>query len=77
VIPRRPWSAILEREIYASAALLGAAVQVGFSYAGWTAWWTPWFATLACAMVRLASLYFGWRRPAFPGRRATLAPDSQ
>jgi len=69
--------AILEREIYASAALLGAAVQVGFSYAGWTAWWTPWFATLACVIVRLASLYFGWRLPAFQGRRATLARDNQ
>lgn len=68
--------AILEREIYASAALLGAAVQVGLSYAGWTAWWMPWFATLACVIVRLASLYFGWRLPAFAGRRATLARDS-
>jgi len=69
--------AILEREIYASAALLGAAVQVGFYYAGWTAWWTPWFATLACVIVRLASLYFGWRLPAFQGRRATLVRDNQ
>lgn len=34
VLSRVP--AILEREIYASAALLGAAVQVAFSYAGWT-----------------------------------------
>jgi uncharacterized membrane protein YeiH len=62
--------AILEREIYASAALLGATVQVGFSYAGWTAWWTPWFATLACVIVRLASMRYGWRLPVFQGGRA-------
>jgi uncharacterized membrane protein YeiH len=67
VLSRVP--AILEREIYASAALFGAAVQVGFSYAGWTDWWTPWFATLACVLVRLASLRFGWRLPVFQGRR--------
>ena len=63
VLSRVP--AILEREIYASAALFGAAVQVGFSYAGWTDWWTPWFATLACVLVRLASLRYGWRLPVF------------
>ena len=55
--------AILERDIYALAALLGAAVQVGFIYAGWIDWWTPWFATAVCVLVRLASLYFGWRLP--------------
>ncbi|OLL28054.1 hypothetical protein BTH42_29195 [Burkholderia sp. SRS-W-2-2016] len=74
VLSRVP--AILEREIYASAALFGAAVQVGFSYAGWTDWWTPWFATLACVMVRLASLRFGWRLPVFQGRRAADTRDA-
>ncbi|MFT4069977.1 trimeric intracellular cation channel family protein [Paraburkholderia sp.] len=68
--------AILEREIYASAALFGAAVQVGFSYAGWTDWWTPWFATLACVMVRLASMRYGWRLPIFLGRRADARDSS-
>jgi uncharacterized membrane protein YeiH len=67
--------AILEREIYASAALFGASVQVGFSYAGWTDWWTPWFATLACVMVRLASMRYGWRLPVFQGRRAAGRRD--
>ncbi|APR96244.1 membrane protein [Pandoraea thiooxydans] len=57
--------AILEREIYASAALLGAVIQVGLHYAGWSNAWTPWLATLACVTVRLASLYFGWRLPVF------------
>ncbi|WP_019938045.1 trimeric intracellular cation channel family protein [Bordetella sp. FB-8] len=63
VLSRVP--AILERDIYALAALLGAAVQVGFIYVGWIDWWTPWFATAVCVVVRLASLYFGWRLPVF------------
>jgi uncharacterized membrane protein YeiH len=74
VLSRVP--AILEREIYASAALFGAAVQAGFTYAGWTGWWTPWFATLACVFVRLASLRFGWRLPVFQGRRTAGTRDN-
>ncbi|WP_233804785.1 trimeric intracellular cation channel family protein [Paraburkholderia sp. HP33-1] len=74
VLSRVP--AILEREIYASAALFGAAVQVGFSYAGWTAWWTPWVATLACVMVRLASLRYRWRLPVFQGRHSADTRDN-
>ncbi|WP_176054873.1 trimeric intracellular cation channel family protein [Paraburkholderia caribensis] len=73
VLSRVP--AILEREIYASAALLGAAVQTGLSYSGWTNWWTPWFATLVCVAVRLASLYFGWRLPAFHERKGNVVTD--
>lgn len=65
VLSRVP--AILERDIYALAALLGAAVQVGCFYAGWTNGWTPWLATALCVMVRLASLRFGWRLPVFRG----------
>ena len=61
--------AILDREIYASAALAGAGTQVLFSYAHWTQWWTPWCATFICVAIRLASLYFGWRLPAFRAPR--------
>ena len=75
VLSRVP--AILDREIYASAALLGAGVQVGFFYTGWTDWWTPWFATFACVTVRLASLYFGWHLPVFLTQRTTIAPDGE
>jgi uncharacterized membrane protein YeiH len=60
--------AILEREIYASAALLGAALQVGLTYMDWSTFWTPWVATLGCVALRLASLYFGWRLPVFHSR---------
>ncbi|QBR03840.1 trimeric intracellular cation channel family protein [Paraburkholderia pallida] len=60
--------AILEREIYASAALLGAALQVVLTANDWSSFWTPWVATLACVALRLASLYFGWRLPVFHTR---------
>jgi uncharacterized membrane protein YeiH len=74
VLSRLP--AILDREIYATAALAGAGAQVLFSYAHWTQWWTPWFATVLCVLLRLASLRFGWRLPVFRGKRADeLAGD--
>jgi uncharacterized membrane protein YeiH len=69
--------AILDREIYASAALVGASAQVLFDYAHWTQWWTPWFATFMCVAIRLASLRFGWRLPAFPAQRANRDPDDE
>jgi uncharacterized membrane protein YeiH len=62
--------AILEREIYASAALLGAALQVALTWLDWSSFWTPWVATIACVVLRLASLYFGWRLPVFHLREA-------
>lgn len=68
---------ILDREIYASAALVGAGVQVGFFYAGWTDWWTPWFATFACVALRLASLRFGWGLPVFGKPRVIDGPDGK
>ncbi len=60
--------AILEREIYASAALLGAALQIGLNVVGWSSFWTPWVATAACVTLRLAALHFGWRLPVFHAR---------
>ncbi|HKT91501.1 MAG TPA: trimeric intracellular cation channel family protein [Paraburkholderia sp.] len=69
--------AILDREIYASAAMLGAAVQVGLTYAGWSTFWTPWVAVISCVALRLASLYFGWRLPVFHGVRAAQTQPAQ
>ncbi|WP_043202771.1 trimeric intracellular cation channel family protein [Paraburkholderia acidipaludis] len=80
--------AILEREIYASAALLGASLQVGLTYLGWSSFWTPWVATVACVLLRLASLYYGWRLPVFhlrepgkpreaPAARTSTAADER
>lgn len=69
--------AILEREIYASAALLGAALQVGLTYSGWSSFWTPWVATLACVVLRLAALYYGWRLPVFKTRDVIKRPRAR
>ncbi|MDR8396565.1 trimeric intracellular cation channel family protein [Paraburkholderia sp. USG1] len=75
VLSRLP--AILDREIYATAALTGAGAQILFSYAHWTQWWTPWFATFLCVAIRLASLRFGWRLPAFRATRASSLRDDE
>lgn len=69
--------AILEREIYASAALLGASLQVGLTYLGWSSFWTPWVATLACMLLRLASLYYGWRLPVFHPRETAKPRETK
>lgn len=57
--------AILQSEIYASAALVGAAVEVGLVRLGWSTPWTPWCSTAVCVLIRLSSLYFHWRLPVF------------
>lgn len=62
--------AILEREIYASAALLGAAVFVVSAEIGAMSAWTPWVATAVCVGVRLLALYYGWRLPVYRERKA-------
>jgi uncharacterized membrane protein YeiH len=64
--------AILEREIYALAALLGASVQMMLTYYGWSSPWAPWIATLACVALRFASLYYGWGLPVFRSRDPDL-----
>lgn len=61
--------AILEREIYASAALLGAIVLVASAKAGVISAWTPWCATIVCVGVRLLALYYGWRLPVYRGTK--------
>lgn len=55
---------ILQREIYASAALVGASVEVALSHVGASSPWSPWLAAGSCIVLRLASLRFGWRLPA-------------
>ena len=61
--------AILEREIYASAALLGALVFVVSAEVGAMSAWTPWVATAVCVGVRLLALYYGWRLPVYRGTK--------
>jgi uncharacterized membrane protein YeiH len=57
--------AILQREIYASAALIGATIQVVSIRAGIDGAWTPWVATIACMGARLLSLRYGWKLPVY------------
>lgn len=54
---------ILQREIYACAALVGAGVEVALNYLDVSSAWGSWLAAAACIVLRLASLRFGWRLP--------------
>lgn len=61
---------ILQKEIYASAALLGSALVVACELFGVAQPWAPWVATLACVGLRLASLRLRWHLPTFANRHA-------
>ena len=54
---------ILEKEIYAVAALIGAAIQVLGQLMGWRLAVTPWFGALICVAIRLLALRYSWRLP--------------
>ncbi|GGK89278.1 trimeric intracellular cation channel family protein [Rufibacter glacialis] len=62
---------IMEKEIYASAALLGAVVVVVGNQLPWvTANWAAVTALLLCFTLRILALYFHWNLPT-PGSRKT------
>jgi uncharacterized membrane protein YeiH len=67
--------AVLQREIYASAALLGAAIEVGGLRLGWESGWRTWTALAACAALRLLSIHRGWHLPRMGAPRSTGASD--
>ncbi len=54
---------ILQREIYALAALIGAGVQVVGEVRGWDMMLTPWLGAASCALVRFYSMRRGWSLP--------------
>jgi len=54
---------ILEKEIYAIAALVGATIQVSGQLLGWRLAVTPWFGALVCLAIRLLALRHGWSLP--------------
>lgn len=56
---------ILQKEIYASAALLGAAIQVFGEHLGWSSPWLALLGILASSGLRQLSLQFGWQLPRF------------
>lgn len=54
---------ILEKEIYAIAALVGAAIQVLGQFMEWRLAVTPWFGALICFAIRTLALRYGWSLP--------------
>jgi len=58
-------SIVLEKEIYASAALVGAALAVLGEYLHWPAVWATWLPILVCFVLRFASLHYHWNLPRF------------
>ncbi|MFC5431646.1 trimeric intracellular cation channel family protein [Paraburkholderia denitrificans] len=68
---------ILQREIYASAALIGAGIQVACEQLGMAQPWTPWAATFVCVGLRLMSLHFQWHIPTFSDHNAGKTSSDQ
>lgn len=56
---------ILQKEIYALAALVGAAIQVLGQLMEWRVTVTPWFAASICFAIRLLALRYSWSLPVF------------
>ncbi|WP_421956837.1 trimeric intracellular cation channel family protein [Polaromonas sp.] len=54
---------ILRREIYASAALVAAAIEVAGERLGWTSSGRTWVALAACFTLRYLSLRYKWNLP--------------
>lgn len=61
--------AILQREIYAVAALVGAAFQVVGQELGWPIAVTPWFGASICFGIRFLSLRYAWSLPTLGRKR--------
>ena len=61
-------SIVLQQEIYASAAFVGAALAVWGERAGWPALWATWLPIVLCFALRFVSLRLAWNLPRF-GRR--------
>ncbi|HET7867629.1 MAG TPA: trimeric intracellular cation channel family protein [Burkholderiaceae bacterium] len=54
---------ILQREIYASAALVGAGIEVAGNRLGWTSDARTWLALATCFALRYLSLRYRWNLP--------------
>lgn len=54
---------ILEKEIYAVAALVGAALQVAGQLLGWPLMAAPWFGAGVCFVIRVLALRYAWSLP--------------
>ncbi|MBS0309016.1 MAG: trimeric intracellular cation channel family protein [Proteobacteria bacterium] len=58
---------ILQREIYASAALIGAGIEVAGESLGWDSSTRTWLALGVCFALRYFSLRYKWNLPRAPG----------
>jgi uncharacterized membrane protein YeiH len=58
-------SVVLQKEIYALAAFVGAALTVIGGHYGWPAVWATWLPILACFALRFLSLHYHWNLPRF------------
>ncbi|MGO4809932.1 trimeric intracellular cation channel family protein [Cupriavidus sp. 2MCAB6] len=54
---------ILDKEIYAVAALVGAAIQVLGQLMEWRLAVTPWFGAFICFAIRALALRYSWSLP--------------
>ena len=54
---------ILQREIYASAALVGASIEVAAEHLGWLVNGRTWIALMVCFGLRYLSLRYKWNLP--------------
>lgn len=65
---------ILRKEIYATAALLAASIQVLGEALDWSRVWLPWLAILVCFTLRMLSLRFGWHLRLSEAQRGSGEP---
>jgi uncharacterized membrane protein YeiH len=65
---------ILQKEIYASAALLGATIEVVGEHQGWSTQWVPWAGILVSSGLRQLSLKYGWQLPTFSIHKSSGSP---
>jgi uncharacterized membrane protein YeiH len=69
--------AVLQKEIYAVAALIAASLQVAAHELNWHVSTTPWFAAAICFAIRMLSLRYSWSLPVARGRPARAAHGSR
>ena len=58
-------SIVLQKEIYASAAFIGATLCVIGEHFGWPAVWAMWLPIVVCVGLRIVSLHLHWNLPHF------------
>jgi uncharacterized membrane protein YeiH len=61
---------IMQREIYACAALVGALIEVGGARISASAAWRPWAALAIAFLFRVLALRFHWNLPRFHVQRS-------